>query len=114
MTAGAASVVAVLATAGIEAAKVAVLAVLGLMVAAAAAYFGVLKVAQLLGVIPASSAAGLASSPSAYDIQDREYSEAYADALAESDRDRLSESSWGHHWSDASGTGSADVDRWRY
>jgi len=110
MAAGAASAVAVLASAGIDAAKVAVLAVLGMMVASAAAYFGVLKLAQLLGFVPSSSTAGLASSPSSHDIQDREYSE----ALADSDRVSRADGSWGSEWSNASGTGDADVDRWRY
>lgn len=101
MAAGAATVLAELAASGIEAAKVAVLAVLGLMVSAAAAIYGVRKVLALLGSdtvgVPSDSAG---AAQEWHDFERSSQSEASGD--------------WVYAWDNANGTrGVDDIDKWR-
>ncbi len=106
------TVVGALAAAGIDAAKVAVLAVLGAMVAFAAAVWGTRKVLQLLGyevpsgVVDSGGGGGLSTS----DVTGAEFAHELSAARAESARDGL----WIDDWSSASGTGDADYHKWRY
>jgi hypothetical protein len=90
---------------GVEAAKFAVLAVLGAFVAFAAAYFGMRKVAVLLGAkLPPLWAADEDVPGSNSDsVRDDEYSLHVSDVKRDSRVDS---------WSNASGSRPADFDRW--
>lgn len=99
-----------LATAGIGAAKVAVLVVLGAGVSYAAAMWGTIRVLKLFGVdVKGGADAGMAAPESTSSMLDAEY----LDEKKHDDWERAIDDSWGEGWSDASGTRDADIARWR-
>jgi hypothetical protein len=93
------------ASGGVDAAKIAVLAVLGAFVAFAAAYFGTRKVLALLGynVPPLWPSDDDVSGTFSDDVRDQEFSFHVEAVKRESRVDG---------WSSASGTRPADFDRW--
>lgn len=107
---GAASLLAPLATAGIELAKVAVLVVLGSLVAFSAAVFGTVKILQLFGVDVPSFLPG---DPRGITFQDDVMDVEYADAMAESSGEAMRSDGWGTGWNTANGTREADLAAWR-
>lgn len=97
---------ATLATAGIEVAQTAVLVVLGALIAFAAATYGTIKVLGMFGVNVAPPSSGT-STASVLDAE-------HADDRRAFEHEAKNDDSWGDEWSNASGTGSADVSKWRY
>lgn len=100
---------ATLATAGIDAAQTAVLVVLGALIAFAAATYGTIKVLEMFG-IKVRGASGQTAGTSTASVLDAEH----AEDRRTFEHEAKNNDSWGDEWSNASGTGSADISKWRY